>query len=68
MMDTPAGQHAVPTPRAPTDHSRDPLRGAWAQPVLAPLRGGHRLDVVLPGWDGKVYAWDPTATACPAGR
>jgi hypothetical protein len=59
MMNTPAGQHAVPTPRSATAHSRDPLRGAWAQPVLAPLQGGRRLDFVLPGWDGKVYAWRP---------
>ncbi len=64
-MDTPADQHAVPTPRSATPHSRTPLRGAWAQPTLAPLEGGKRLDVVLPGWDGKVYAWRPDGTRLP---
>src|SRR5206468_3383195 len=64
-MPTPPGQHAVPTPRSPTPHSRDPLRGAWAFPVLAPLRGGHKLDIIIPGWDGKVYAWQPNGRAVP---
>lgn len=59
MMNTPADQHAVPTPRGATPHSRVPQRGAWAQPVLAALGGGRKLDIVLPGWDGKVYAWRP---------
>jgi hypothetical protein len=65
MMDTPSDQHAVPTPRSPTPHSRDPQRGAWAQPVLAPLEGGRRLDAILPGWDGKVYAWRPDGHRVP---
>jgi hypothetical protein len=65
MMPTPADQHDVPTPRSATPHSRDPLRGAWAAPVLAPLEGGTRLDVIIPGWDGKVYAWRPDGTAVP---
>ena len=64
-MDTPADQHAVPTPRSPTPHSRDPLRGAWAAPTLAPLEGGSALDVLIPGWDGKVYAWRPDGTRLP---
>src|SRR4051794_26291105 len=58
-IDTPADQHAVPTPRGATPHTRDPQRGAWAQPVLAPLGGGDQLDVIIPGFDGKVYAWGP---------
>jgi hypothetical protein len=64
-MDTPADEHAVPTPRAATPHSRDPQRGAWAQPVLAPLDGGSRLDVIVPGFDGKVYAWGPDGQRVP---
>jgi hypothetical protein len=64
-MDMPGDQHAVPTPRSPTPHSRDPLRGAWAAPTLAPLEGGNRLDVLVPGWDGKVYAWRPDGTRVP---
>jgi hypothetical protein len=58
-METPADQHSVPTPRAPTRSGRDPQRGAWAAPVLAPLQGGDELDVIVPGFDGKVYAWAP---------
>ncbi|MCW2967087.1 MAG: hypothetical protein JWM71_859, partial [Solirubrobacteraceae bacterium] len=65
MMDTPAAQHTIPTPRSATPHSRDPQRGAWAQPVLAALQGGHRLDIVVPGWDGKVYAWRPDGRRVP---
>jgi hypothetical protein len=64
-MPTPAGQHAVPTPRSPTPHSRDPLRGAWAFPVLAPLQRSRKLDVIIPGWDGKVYAWQPNGRLVP---
>src|SRR5207249_4466970 len=48
QMDTPADQHTVPTPRSPTPHSRDPQRGAWAAPTLAPLEGGSALDVLIP--------------------
>jgi hypothetical protein len=64
-MPNPPGQHGVPTPRAITPHSRDPLRGAWASPVLAPLQGGHKLDIIIPGWDGKVYAWQPNGRMVP---
>jgi hypothetical protein len=64
-MDTPADQHAVPTPRGATPHTRDPQRGAWAAPTLAPLEGGNKLDVLIPGWDGKVYAWRPDGSRVP---
>src|SRR3954454_11949385 len=64
-MDTPADQWAVPTPRGGNPHSRDPQRGAWAYPTLAPLEGGNRLDVIIPGFDGKVYAWRPNGERVP---
>jgi hypothetical protein len=64
-MDLPAGQHTVPTPRAPTPHTRSPLRGAWASPTLAPLEGGKTLDILVPGWDSKVYAWRPDGARVP---
>ncbi|MFL5823620.1 MAG: hypothetical protein ACJ764_09280 [Solirubrobacteraceae bacterium] len=64
MMPTPAGQYDSPTPQA-GGHSRSPLRGAWASPVLAPLEGARRLDIIIPGWDGKVYAWRPDGTRVP---
>jgi hypothetical protein len=49
----------VPTPAAPTAHSRLPARGALAPPVLAPLQGGHRLDILMSAFDGHLYAWQP---------
>src|SRR5437763_5154890 len=64
-MDMPADQHAVPTPRSATPHSRDPLLGGWAAPTLAPLEGGDKLDVIVPGWDGRVYAWRPDGSRVP---
>jgi hypothetical protein len=64
MMPTPAGQYDSPTPPA-GGHNRSPLRGAWAPPVLASLEGGRRLDIIIPGWDGRVYAWQPDGRPVP---
>jgi hypothetical protein len=64
MMPTPSDQYTVPTPHDP-GHDRDPLRGAWAAPALAPLEGGHTLDIIIPGWDSKVYAWRPNGSSVP---
>jgi hypothetical protein len=55
----------VPTPRAATDHSRLPDRGSLLAPVLAPLEGGRRLDVLISGFDGFVYAWRPNGRRVP---
>jgi len=55
----------VPTPAAATPHSRLPARGAWAPPVLAPLEGGHRLDILMSAFDGHVYAWRPDGRPVP---
>jgi hypothetical protein len=64
MMPTPKDQYVSPTPQA-GGHNRSPLRGAWASPVLAPLEGGHKLDIIIPGWNGKVYAWRPNGVRVP---
>jgi hypothetical protein len=64
MMPVPPGQYDSPTPQA-GGHSRSPLRGAWAPPVLGPLEGGQKLDVIVPGWDSKVYAWRPNGSPVP---
>ncbi|MBV9796956.1 MAG: S8 family serine peptidase [Solirubrobacterales bacterium] len=55
----------VPTPAAPTPHSRLPARGAWAPPVLASLEAGHRLDILMSAFDGHVYAWRGDGRAVP---
>jgi hypothetical protein len=64
MMPTPKAQYVSPTPQA-GGHSRSPLRGAWASPVLGPLQGGRKLDIILPGWDSRVYAWQPNGAPVP---
>jgi hypothetical protein len=46
----------VPPPDRP--YTRLPSEGAYASPVLAPLPGGSRLDVLQGAWDGKLYAFD----------
>ncbi len=57
----------VPTPAAPTPHSRLPARGASpaAPPVLAALEGGHQLDILMSAYDGHVYAWRPDGRPVP---
>jgi len=56
---------AVPTPRAPTGHSRNPDRGNWSPPVLADLEGTGKLDSIMTAFDGHVYAWRPDGTPVP---
>ncbi len=57
----------VPTPAAPTPHSRLPARGnsPAAPPVLARLEGGRRLDILMSAYDGHVYAWRPDGRPVP---
>jgi hypothetical protein len=55
----------VPTPRAPTDHSRLPSRGNWSPPVLADLDGTGKLDILMSAFDGRLYAWRPDGTPVP---
>src|SRR2546428_203683 len=56
---------AVPTPRAATDHSRNPDRGNWSPPVLADLEGTGQLDILMTAFDGFVYAFRPDGTPAP---
>ena len=56
---------AVPTPRAPTGHSRNPDRGNWSPPVLTDLEGTGQLDIVMTAFDGFVYAFRPDGSTVP---
>jgi uncharacterized protein (DUF2141 family) len=53
----------VPVPDTP--YVRNRSAGAFGAPVLGDLDGDQRLDVVLGGWDGRVYAWTPDGTLLP---
>ena len=55
----------VPTPRSASDHSRLPSRGNWSPPVLADLKGNGRLDILMSGFDGYLYAWRPSGQRVP---
>jgi hypothetical protein len=45
---------------------RNRLQAAFlAAPALAPLQGGHRLDVVAAAMDRHVYAWQPNGRPVP---
>ena len=54
-----------PTPRAETRHSRLPARGNWSPPVLADLAGDGRLEALVSGYDGKLYALRGDGTEQP---
>jgi hypothetical protein len=55
-----AGVISPAIPRPALQYTRQPHVGALAPPVLYPLAGGHRLDIVQAAWDGHLYAWDPS--------
>ena len=55
----------VPTPHGLNPHTKLPDRGSLLAPVLAPLEGGKRMDIIIGGFDGFVYAWRPDGKAVP---
>lgn len=54
-----------PIPRPALDYTRLPVKGAIAAPVLYPLEGGPRLDIVQSGWDGYIHVWRPNGANVP---
>jgi hypothetical protein len=56
-------RQAVPVPDTP--YVRGATTGAFGAPVLGDLDGDERLEVVLGGWDGRVYAWRPDGSLLP---
>jgi hypothetical protein len=60
-----AGVSPPPIPRPALPHTRLPVLGAVAPPVLAPLTGGPGLDIVQAAWDGRLYAFQPDGEPVP---
>ncbi len=50
-------RQAVPTPDTP--NSYNPMTGSFGGAALGDLEGTGQLDIVMAGWDGKIYAWRP---------
>jgi hypothetical protein len=57
LLDTGTVTPQIPRPALP--YTRLPHTGAVAPPVLYPLDGTGRLDIIQAAWDGHLYAWDP---------
>jgi hypothetical protein len=50
-------------PRTALAHTRLPVQGATASPILDDLDGDGHLDVIQAAWDGHAYAWHANGTA-----
>jgi hypothetical protein len=56
-------RQSVPPPDTP--NSYNPMTGSSGGAALGDLEGTGKLDIVMPGWDGKIYAWRPDGTSVP---
>lgn len=56
-------RQSVPPPDTP--YVRNRSTGNVAGAALADLEGNGKLDIVMGGWDGRVYAWRPNGTPVP---
>jgi len=56
-------RQSVPPPDSP--NSYNPMTGSSGGAALGDLEGTGQLDIVLPGWDGKIYAWRPDGSLVP---
>jgi hypothetical protein len=63
LLDTDTVTPPIPRPALP--FTRLPHAGATAPPVLYPLEGTGRLDIIQAAWDGHLYAWDPDGSSLP---
>jgi hypothetical protein len=55
-----SGVHKPPIPRPEMPHTRLPVQGATAAPILADLDGNGTLEIVQAGWDGRLHVWKPS--------
>jgi hypothetical protein len=62
-LDTGVSKPAIPRPASP--FTRPPVMGASSPPVLADLDGDGRLEILQPGWDGRLHAWRPNGQNLP---
>jgi hypothetical protein len=56
-------RQTVPPPNTP--NSYNPMTGSFGGAALGDLEGTGRLDIVIGGWDGKIYAWRPDGSLVP---
>jgi Subtilase family len=61
--DRSVARQSVPVPDTP--YSYNPTTGTFGGAALADLEGTRQLDIIMPAWDGKIYAWRPDGTAVP---
>jgi FG-GAP-like repeat/Subtilase family len=54
-----AGVRKPRIPRPALAHTRLPVMGATAPPVLADLNSDGKLEIVQAGWDGRIHVWHP---------
>lgn len=63
QTDRSVARQAVPVPDTP--YRRNAATGAFAAPALGDLTGDGKLEIVVGGWDRKVYAWDGAGRPTP---
>jgi hypothetical protein len=56
-------RQSVPPPDTP--NSYNPMTGSFGGAALGDLEDTGHLDIVIGGWDGKIYAWRPDGTFVP---
>ncbi len=56
-------RQSVPPPD--TAYSTNPMTGQFGGAALGDLEGKGQLDIVMAGWDGRIYAWRPDGSPLP---
>jgi len=64
-VETDRAYQRMSVPPEEADYVRHPSTGNVGGAALGDLQGDGRLDIVIGGWDGHVYAWQPTGAPVP---